>query len=95
MSRNEYLDDMWVLIKDAGPLVVEITSEEDASLLGSYWNAVQKYLDNGDEEALIEFRGETVGDGSFELESNPSEIEYWARTGELDFKDIYASTTNG
>ncbi len=85
---------MWVFIKDEGPLTTTIDSEEDASLLGSYWNAVQRYLDTGDEEALIDFRGVTVGVGGSELETNPAEIEYWARVGELDFTDIYHTSTN-
>lgn len=96
MSRNRgFREDMWVLIKDIGPLVVEIYSEADASLVGSHWNAVQIYRNTGDESVLVDFRWETVGDGVYELEVNPAEIDYWARLGELDFQDIYASTADG
>lgn len=91
---SERQDDMWALTEDEGPFVVAVRSDEESSLLGSYWNAVQHYLDTGDEEALIDFRGVTVGAGGSELETNPAEIEYWARVGELDFTDIYHTSTN-
>jgi len=90
---SERQDDMWALIEDEGPFVVAVRSDEEASLLGSYWNAVQLYLDTGDEERLVGFRGESVA--GFDLETNPTEIIFWERTGDLEFTDIYQQPDRG
>jgi hypothetical protein len=69
---------------------VEVDAPNERSLLGSYWNAVQNFLNTGDESHLEDFEGERVA-GRI-LETDPDRIEYWARYGELDFEDIYEST---
>ncbi len=66
-----------------------VRNDAEASLLGSYWNAVQRFLATGEEEGLARFGPVQVG--GKRLEVDPDRIEFWARYGELDFEDIYES----
>jgi hypothetical protein len=67
--------------------LIEVGSKE-ASILGSYWNAVKHFLETGDAEPLAPFRGVVIG--GHELEVDPDWIEYWAYQGDLGFPDIYS-----
>lgn len=68
---------------------ISVPTERDASLVGSYWNAVQRFLATGEEEGLARFGRVRVA--GRQLEVDPDRIEFWARYGELDFEDIYES----
>ncbi len=78
---------MRVLTRE-GVVDVPVPSEEDRSVLGSYWNAVREYLESGDTKPLEPFEGERV---ELELETDPKVIEHYANEGELDIDDIYGS----
>lgn len=61
---------------------------DDASTIGSYWNAIQLFLDTGNVEGLIPFQDVIVA--GHRLETDPDWIEYWAYKGDLGFPDIYS-----
>lgn len=66
---------------------VEVGSA-DASMISSYWNAIQRFLGSGEVEDLEPFRGKIVR--GHRLETDPDWIEYWAYQGDLGFPDIYS-----
>jgi hypothetical protein len=66
---------------------IEVGSD-DASTIGSCWNAIQQFLGTGEVEGLAPFRDTVVG--GHLLETDPDWIEYWAYHGDLGFPDIYS-----
>ena len=60
----------------------------EASLLGSYWNAIRQFLETGEMDLLEPFEGVVVA--GHVLETEPDWIEYWAYQGDLGFPDIYS-----
>jgi hypothetical protein len=80
-------DRMRILARGAGPVWVDVEDVEEASDLGSYWNAVRHFLRTGDDFNVSQFEGMVVG--GYELETDPDEIEFWSIHGELEFEDIY------
>ena len=66
---------------------VELHTSEARSVVGSYWNAVQRFLATGDAEAFGPY-SRTIVRGH-RLLIDPDEIERLARLGELDVDDIY------
>lgn len=81
-------NDVMRVLTSNGVVDVSVPSDEDRSLLGSYWHAIREYLETGDETTLRPFRGEGVRLG---LETDPDVIEHYANEGELDIDDIYGS----
>ncbi len=79
---------MRILTSD-GPQDVSVADSEDASMIGRFWNATRHFLNTGDEDAMLPFAGKTVG--GRKLETDPDAIEFWARRGELEFEEIYAT----
>lgn len=61
---------------------------DEASTMGSYWNAIQQFLETGEVEGLDPYRGVVVA--GYRLETDPDWIEYWAYHGDLGFPDIYS-----
>jgi hypothetical protein len=78
---------MRMLVRGQGVVWVTPRNEEEASDIGSYWNAVRKYVYSGDDSALSQFEG--LSAGSYESETDPDDIDFWALRGELKFEDIY------
>jgi hypothetical protein len=66
---------------------VELQTPEGRSMVGQYWNAVQRFLATGETEPLEPFRWTLIRDRL--LLTDPDEIERLARLGELDIDDIY------
>jgi hypothetical protein len=75
------------VLTPSGPQWIDVTSYADASDIGSYWNAVRKYVRTGDDSGLWPHEGHIIGDS--ELLTDPDEIDFWALRGELEFEDIY------
>ncbi len=65
---------------------VDVTPKE-ASVVGSYFNALKDFLQTGDDSDLAVFEGDVIA--GIPLETDPEWIEYWAYRGDLDFEDIY------
>jgi len=66
---------------------VELHTFRARSIVGSHWNAVQRFLATGETDDLEAFRGILIRNRG--LLTDPDEIERQARIGELDVDDIY------
>jgi hypothetical protein len=66
---------------------VELETFRARSIVGSYWNAVQRFLYTGETDDLERFAGIRIR--GRRLLTDPDEIERQARIGELDVDDIY------
>jgi hypothetical protein len=82
-------DVMRVLTRD-GIEDLHVSDPSERSIIGSHWNAIQHFLNTGEDDRLLDLEGERVLGRPLEID--PDRIEYWARYGELDFEDIYPST---
>jgi hypothetical protein len=72
---------------------VAIRGFEQASRLGKYWAAVQKYLQTGDDSALLRFKGKGFTDASGKRHLFPTDLKQLDRqasAGVLSFESIYA-----
>lgn len=76
-----------------GPREVATRNSEQASLLGKYWSAVQRYLQTGDDSELRKFEGQSViaqfGE-TFPLITNLFELDRLASAGVFSFESLYA-----
>jgi hypothetical protein len=75
------------ILTDEGVIDTLVLSDEVASRIGSYWNAVRRYLYTGDTEQLAEFDDEWVN--FHRLLTDPDRIDEWARLGDVDLDSIY------
>jgi hypothetical protein len=72
---------------------IAIRDSRQASQLGSYWDAVQRYLQTGDDSALRKFQGKKITDASrkrFLLLTDVSELNRLGSAGVLSFESLYA-----
>jgi hypothetical protein len=63
-----------------------------ASIVGGHWAAVQKYLQTGDDEALVKFKGKSIVDASgkrHRLLTNLEKLNRLASAGVLSFESMY------
>lgn len=78
---------------EKGSVNVGLNSSRHASLLGSYWDAVQKYLRTGDETLLNKFKGRRVRDsrhGFIDLITDTQLLNRLGSAGVLSFESLYA-----
>jgi len=64
-----------------------------ASLVGGHWAAVQKFLQTGDDSALLKFDKKKIVDASRKrlvLLADPKELERLGSAGVLSFESLYA-----
>jgi hypothetical protein len=80
------LDRMRILTED-GVIDTLVLDDGTASMIGSYWNAVRRYLWTGDTRPLEEFEGRSVN--FHRLLTDPDRIDDWDRVGELELDSIY------
>ena|SRR5260370_40479878 len=72
---------------------VAIRGSQQASRLGKYWAAVQKYLQTGDDSALLRFQDRSFTDASGKRHLFPTDLKQLDRqasAGVLSFESIYA-----
>ena len=72
---------------------VAIRDSRQASLLGKYWAAVQKYLQTGDDSALRELQGKKITDASRKrhaLVTDLNQLNTLGSAGVLSFESLYA-----
>ena len=72
---------------------IAVRDSRQASRLGEYWAAVQKYLATGDNSALEKFRRKRITDASrkrIPLLTNLKELDRLASAGVLSFESLYA-----
>jgi hypothetical protein len=72
---------------------IGMRDSRQATLLGKYWNAVERYRDTGDSSALREFRGKYIIDASGKqvaLLTDLRELDRLGSAGVLSFESLYA-----
>ena len=72
---------------------IGVRDSRQASLLGKYWTAVERYRDTGDASALREFRGKYIIDASgkrVRLLTDRRALDHLASAGVLSFETLYA-----
>jgi len=78
---------------DGGLREVGTANSGEASIVGKYWAAVQKYLETGDSSALRKIRRKTIQDENgrrVRLIKDVAELERLGSAGLLSFETIYA-----
>jgi hypothetical protein len=78
-----------LVLTTSGLVELDISDSAVASVIGSHWSAIGRFLETGDATRLGPFRGRRIG--RFVLETDPALIEELGRRGELSFEDIYRS----
>jgi len=72
---------------------IGVRDSRQASLLGKYWTAVERYRDTGDPSALREFRGQHIVDASGKrrrLLTDLRALDRLGSAGVLSFESLYA-----
>jgi len=78
---------------DYGTREVATRDSRQASLVAEYWDAVQRYLQRGDDSALRKFRDLRIRAASGEsipLLTEPEELTRLGNAGVLSFESLYA-----
>jgi hypothetical protein len=98
-SNGQYLakpnDDLLrvlVVPTTSGLSEIAVRDSRQASVLGKYWVAVQKYLETGDASALRKIRSKTVSDADgkrVRLIKDLTELERLGSAGVLSFESLY------
>jgi hypothetical protein len=76
-----------------GKEVIATRDSRQASLVGGHWAAVQRYLQTGDDSALIRFKSKKVTDASGKRHlflTDLKELDRLAAAGVLSFESMYA-----
>jgi hypothetical protein len=72
---------------------IGVRDSRQASLLGKYWTAVDRYRDTGDASALREFRGKHITDATWKrvrLLTDRRALDRLGSAGMLSFETLYA-----
>lgn len=75
---------------------IGVRDSRQASLLGKYWTAVERYRDTGDASALREFRGKYMVDATgkrVRLLTNRHTLDHLGSAGVLSFETLYAKAS--
>ena len=81
------------VVTPEGRREIAVRDSRQASLLGSYWAAVQRYLQTGDDSVLLKFKKTRVLDASgkhHQLLTDLKELLRQASAGVLSFESMYA-----
>ena len=82
-----------VILTNDGLREIALLDSREASLVGKYWAAVEKYLETGDESALHKIRRKTFTDAEgkrIRLIKDVAELERLGSAGVLSFESLYA-----
>jgi hypothetical protein len=74
---------------------IAVRDSRQATMLGNYWAAVQKYLQTGDPSGLKKFRRKRIADASrrrVPLIIDQAELDRLGSAGVLSFETLYAKT---
>jgi hypothetical protein len=78
-----------------GPREIALRGSRAATVLGEYWNAVQRYLETGDKSKLAKFRRKFITDASgtkVPLLTDLNELDRLGSAGVLSFESLYRRT---
>jgi hypothetical protein len=82
-----------VILTNDGLREIALLDSREASLVGKYWAAVEKYPETGNESALRKIRRKTFTDADgkrIRLIKNIAELERLGSAGVLSFESLYA-----
>lgn len=91
-KNDNLLRGLTILTAD-GTREIVVRDSRQASQLGSYWAAVQRYLQTGDDSALREFQGKKITDASRKrhpLITDLNQLNTLGSAGVLSFESLYA-----
>jgi hypothetical protein len=91
--NNDHLLRVLVIPTRKGLSEIGLRDSRQASLLGKYWTAVERYRDTGDASALREFRGKHIIDSTgkrVRLLTDLSALDRLGSAGVLSFESVYA-----
>ncbi|MGB6358380.1 MAG: hypothetical protein WBF30_06315 [Candidatus Acidiferrales bacterium] len=94
-KRNDKLLRILAIPTAAGVREVATRDSKEATQLGKYWAAVQKYLQTGDDSALKKFRRKRITDASgkkIPLVLDTAVLDQLGSAGVLSFETLYAKT---
>jgi hypothetical protein len=80
------------VLTNEGKREIALRDSRQASLLGSYWDAVQRYLQTGDDSALNRFEQKRITDASRKLHpllTDRNELNRLGSAGVLSFESLY------
>ena len=92
-TKTDRLLRVVTILKGKGKREIATRDSRQASLIGSHWAAVQRYLQTGDDSALLKFKKTRVLDASgkhHRLLTDLKELVRQASAGVLSFESLYA-----
>jgi hypothetical protein len=92
-TKTDHLLRVLTILSVKGKNVIATRDSRQASLVGAHWAAVQKYLQTGDDSALVKFKSKRVTDASGKRHlplTNLEELNRQASAGILSFESMYA-----
>jgi len=92
-TKTDHLLRVLPILKRKGKQEIATRDSRQASLIGSHWAAVQKYLQSGDDSALAKFKKRRGIDASGKLHAlltNLNELNRLASAGVLSFESLYS-----
>src|SRR5262249_23710887 len=92
-TKTDHLLRVLPILMHKGKQEVATRDSRQASLIGSYWSAVQRYLQTGDDSALLKFKKIRIVDASgkrHRLLTDLAELSRQASAGVLSFESLYS-----
>ena len=84
-----------VILTPEGPREIALRDSRQASEVAKHWDAVQRYLQKGDDSVLPRFRHIRISDAKgvrVRLLTDVEEIDRFGNAGVLSFESLYART---
>jgi hypothetical protein len=85
-----------VLPTPQGLREIAVLGDRQASMVGTFWNSVHRYLESGDASALGKFEGKRITDAKgvkVALLTDLAELDRLGSAGVLSFESIYARSS--
>ncbi len=95
-KRTDQLLRVMNVLTTEGRTEIATRDSRQASFVGGHWAAIQRYLQTGDDSALLRFKGKKVTDASRKrhlLLTDLAELNRLASAGVLSFESMYAGSS--
>jgi hypothetical protein len=96
-TKTDHLLRVLTMLGSKGKKKIATRDSRQASLVGAHWAAVQRYLQTGDDSALLRFKKKSVTDANgrrHRLLTNLKELDRLGSFGVLTFESMYAGGAN-
>jgi hypothetical protein len=93
VRKTDQLLRMLSVLTPEGRREIAVRDSHQASTLGKYWAAVQRYLQTGDDSTLHKFKGKKITDASGKrhpLVTDLKQLNTLGSAGVLSFESLYA-----